>query len=298
MRFVLGVAGALGLFASQARGQTLYQWVDPNGNVHYSETPPPGYREIVPTRKPTADAGTPPAATQAETAKPVEATPAMAKAAPTPQNGRFEVSYLGREGRAERVIVRAQLNGRVTAPMLLDTGSPRTMLSLSLARKLDLFSRNEGNLLVATGGIGGATPAIRTILDSVAVGEAAMRFVPVTVIKDLSDAFEGLIGMDFLSHYEMTIDRNRNLVILVEQRLDADAPGGHPESWWRDNFAEFRTLRDTWRDLLQTFRTEMERSALSANSRDPRARRFALASFQYREAGRLYDRLERYASTQ
>ena len=44
--------------------------------------------------------------------------------------------------------------------------------------------------------------------------------------------------------------------------------------------------------------SEMERSAIRADSRDPRALRFALARFQYTQAEKLYERLERYASTQ
>jgi hypothetical protein len=228
MRTLAVVVAAL-LPIAPVRAQHMYKWIDSDGNIHVTSTPPP---DDSPSALP----------------KPEPPPPARERAAPIKPSPlrRFEVPYLSREGRAQRVIVPVTLNGRVTVPMALDTGSPGLIISFELAEKLDLLSRDEGNLFVAAGGIGGTVPAIRSIVDRVDVGGASQRYVPVTVSGQLSEKFEGLVGMDFMSQYVMSVEPGRQHVVLQERDLGPDVPGGHPESWWRDNFAEFRALRDAW----------------------------------------------------
>jgi hypothetical protein len=235
----LAVALAVSAPFADARAQELYKWIDADGNVHVTSTPPPDDSPSAlpkPAPKPAAHAR--PAPKPAASVEPPAAEP--------PALRRFEIPYLAREGRSQRVIVPVSFNRRVTVPMALDTGSPGLVISFALAEKLDLFSRDDGALIVSAQGIGGKVPAIRSIVDSVDVGGASQRYVPVTVSGQLSDQFEGVVGMDFMSQYAMSIEPGRQRVVLQEQDLGPDTPGGHPESWWRDNFAEFRALRDAW----------------------------------------------------
>ena len=276
------VALAVFLSCMPVGAQQSYTWIDADGNIHITSTPPPGDS---PTRlyKPPPAPATPTPATPAPKTE-VRAEPPALRS--------FEVAYLGREGRSKRVIVPVTLNGRVTVPMALDTGSPGLIISFALAAKLELFSRDDGALIVAARGIGGQAPAIRGIVDSVDVGGASQRYLPVTVSEQLSDRFEGVVGMDFLSQYAMSIEPGKQRVVLQEQDLAPDLPGGHPESWWRDNFAEFRALRDAWKAYLAL----VEQRLASGSSDDRLLQLKGIALRQMKEAEKLYDRLDRFAS--
>lgn len=280
MRTLAVVVAAVIPFAP-ARAQKTYKWIDADGNIHVTSTPPPADS---PSRLPEPEPSP---------ARPPPPAPKAAARVDPPALRRFEIHYLSREGRAQRVIVPVTFNGRVTAPMALDTGSPGLIISFALAEKLDLFSRDDGALIVSAVGIGGTVPAIRGIVDNVDVGGASQRFVPVRVSDRLSDKFEGVVGMDFMSQYVMSVEPGKERVVLQERDLGADAPGGHPESWWRDNFAELRALRDAWKAYLALVE---QRLAEGNPDRDRLLKLEAFARHQVGEAEKLYDRLDRFAS--
>jgi len=257
-----------------------YKWIDKDGEIHLTNTPPPADSPSVVAVHPKAD------------------TPKAVPAAEPEALRRFEIPYLGCEGRARRVIVQVQFNGRVSAPMALDTGSPGLIISQALAAKLDLFSRDEGALIVAARGLGGTELAIRGIVDKLAIGGAEQRFVPVTVTTDsLSDSFDGVVGMDFMSQYSMTVNSARQVVVLQEQPA-ADAPGGHLEAWWRDTFAEFRGQRDGWKSFIALLDRGLEDNSTSGGESRTNMERWRKgAKLELDEAEKLLARLERYASS-
>jgi hypothetical protein len=276
----LAVAVAALLPIAPVRAQQSYKWIDSDGNIHITSTPPPDDSPSALPKPPPPPPAPPPRAPEGA-------------ARTRPPLRRFEIPYLSREGRAQRVIVPVTLNGRMTVPMALDTGSPGLMISFALAEKLELLSRDEGAVVVAARGIGGKVPAIRSIVDSVDLGGASQRYVPVTVTEQLSEKFEGLVGMDFMSHYVMSVLPGRQRVVLQERDLGPDVPGGHPESWWRDNFAEFRALRDAWKAYLALVEEKLSHGGAN---RDLLLRLKAIALGQVREAERLHDHLDRFAS--
>lgn len=276
-RVVLAAAAILQGRASAQQKQKTYQWIDPDGNIHVSDHPT--------------------SQQQAQTPPPAAARPAASTQAEIPGKS-IELPYVALEGTARRVIVNVRFNGRVAAPLALDTGSPGMIISASLAKKLDLFSRDQGKLLVLASGIGGDAPAVRTILENVEIGGAVERFVPVTITNELSDAFAGVVGMDFMGEYAMTIDPKRKVVVLQEQQRGAEAPGGHAEHWWRANFAEFRAARDKWRNLRDSLELAASRSTtVDGMSQEELNELRALAKAQARESETLLARLESYAST-
>jgi hypothetical protein len=59
-------------------------------------------------------------------------------------------------------------------------------------------------------GIGGETPSILTIVDSVQVGRAEDNFIPTEIVASLTDSFDGLIGMDFMANYTIRIDATKH----------------------------------------------------------------------------------------
>lgn len=208
----------------------------------------------------------------------------------------IEIPYVPYEGSARRVIVKVTFNGRVTVPMALDTGAPRTHISYAVAEKLGALRSSEGTLAASSSGIGGSAPAIRTVLESASIGGATVKVVPVTVIDKLSNAFDGLLGMDLLADYEITIRSVPPVVVLARKSSSGDRPGGHGERWWRATFKEFRSHKSNWEQYRDAVDKEIE-SGTTVGQRTVALRgQRELADSQIREADKLLSRLESYAS--
>lgn len=261
----------------------FYEWTDESGVTHFASSldeVPAKYRGQAKApasgraQAPSGERGTAPAKT----------APPSAAAAGEPSSRKFEVPYEAFEGSARRVIIPVTLNDSVTAKLALDTGAPGMVIFADLALRLGLFSRDSGALLTQASGIGGAEAAILTIVDSVSVEGARDTFVPTTVTARISSAFDGLIGMDFVSNYKISIDSQRNVVVFEETSCGPDCRGGHDESWWRRTFSEFRSTRDRWQAIT--------RAADGTLKSDVRS----LAEFQARESEKLLQRLDVHAS--
>jgi len=290
--------------ASPATASDYYKWVDAAGSIHFSDSRegvPPQYRNQIEAGE-MAEPTPAPIAAAPDNAAPDSASPAASgsdatEAAPAaPELPRYEVKYQEYEGRARRILVQARFNDRITAPMALDTGSPDTVISLALAQRLGLFDGDEGTLFVTTGGIGGAAPAIRIVLDKVAIGGAVNNFVPATVIvSPISGEFDGLIGMGFVSSYQVNIDPTRRVIVFQELPASDAAPGGRSEQWWRNTFKDFALYKNGWRRFRDDRRRESR--APSGGIYDPVRLKYeqAFAEAQYRDAEKLYDKLNRYA---
>ena len=258
----------------------FYEWTDENGVKHFADAPdeiPAKYRNQAKLPKP-----------EQTPKRTVSKGPIAANVAATAEEqeplGKFEVSYEALEGSAKRVIIPVTLNDAVTVPMALDTGSPGMIVSFELAERLGIFSHDGGTLVVAAAGIGGTTPAVLTVIDTVSIEGARSAFVPTTVTESMSPAFQGLIGMDFLSGYEVSIDSKRKVVVFQENPASQDAPGGHDEDWWRAIFERFRSQRDFWKQYAEAAGPNLA------------SRRKAGVDFQVRESERLLQRLSIYAS--
>jgi len=203
----------LGVLVGIPAASEIYKWTDEDGIVHVATSltdVPARYRDQVTTidlGSPSPDAPAPaPDSAPAEPEEPLKLESALA---------RFEVPYEN-EGTTRRVIIPVTFNDNVVAPMALDTGAPGMVISIELAARLGVFSRDNGTLLTETGGIGGRAPAILTIVDSVTVAGARDKFVPTTVTLPISDKFDGLIGMNLLANYPVSIDSQKQVVVLEE----------------------------------------------------------------------------------
>lgn len=205
---------------------------------------------------------------------------------------KIEVSYTAFEGSSRRVIIPVVLNGSITAKMALDTGSPGMLIFDRLANRLGLFEKDDGKLLTYSAGIGGEAPSVLTIVDSVQVGRAEDRFIPTYIVASLSDSFDGLIGMDFMANYSIRIDTAKHVVVFEELPDRQSMPGGHDELWWRDNFRNFAIIRGQWKQ----FRESLNKITME---RDPKKLEGIklFADRQYREADRLFTKLNSYAVT-
>jgi hypothetical protein len=278
---------------SVGHSDDYYKWTDENGNLHFSdslETVPEKYRNQIQSNTFENDQPSP-KKPPSKVVPPPESS-AEDESAAKPAN-RYEVSYTPHGESEKRIIVTAVFNGSVTAPLAIDTGAPETLISPSLAKKLGLFEKDQGRLLIRVGGIGGSQPAMRSIVDRIEVGGAVSRFVPVIVSKSISKSFEGLLGLDFVSSFAVTIDSKKNKVIFEELPLDAEHPGGHDQEWWTGLFKEFASSRSEWKNYREEFEEDVHNTGY-ANGEDANNIRF-LIDFQIREAGKLLDKLDRYA---
>jgi hypothetical protein len=287
-----------------ARAQDVYQWTDTRGTVHFSDSVdgvPPEYRDQItshPFKKEQSKKDTPssPVTSTAPADTPTNPLP-VAPEEPKPK--RYEVPYTAYVGTAKRIIVSVKFNESVTAPMALDTGAPGMLISVELARKLELFDEDKGRLLITTGGIGGAALAVKSIVNTVEVGGAKSHFVPTkTVVPKkgqplFSDDFEGLIGMDFMSSYAMQVDPVKKVVIFEELPSRPDFPGGHDEEWWRNTFQEFALFHSTWKERRDELERGIRNFVIVPTKKAEDDLEFA--DWQTKEAEKLQDALHRYA---
>jgi hypothetical protein len=250
--------------------------------------PPPEVVHVEAKPLPVVQAPAPPS--------PAPANPSLEPTRP-PELKHFKVPYQPYEGSAQRIIVPVTFNGHVTAPMLIDTGAPGILISPRLASKIGVLREGDARLVTLAGGIGGKQTAALVVLDSLAVGEASTEFVPATVTDSISQAFEGLVGMDFIGGYEIEINTRDHVLVLNEQPRSAQAPAGHDEHWWRRTFALLSGQRTLWKNV---FAVAQERAASSQESAGGGAedlkKLVAFAESQNQQAEQLASRLDRYAA--
>lgn len=110
------------------------------------------------------------------------------------------------------VIVPVVLNRAVQADMILDTGASFTVVSQQLAGRLGLKATRRVSLVTANGVVGSPLAP----LGSLKVGDAEATNLTV-VIQDVAavPGLGGLLGLDFLSRYQISIDSRRQLLVLA-----------------------------------------------------------------------------------
>jgi clan AA aspartic protease (TIGR02281 family) len=170
----------------------IYRWVDEQGRVHLTDTPPnsKGTLQELKVYQPNAPGQTP-----APSDPPVVA-PGQVKITPTKPGG--------------TIVIDALLNRRLTAPMLLDTGADITVLTRQVARDLRLSALDH----LPTREFktpGGTVRFPIATLQSLRVGTAEARDIEVAI--DIAGHMPlGLLGMTFLRHFKVTVDHQRGQV--------------------------------------------------------------------------------------
>jgi len=152
-------------------------------------------------------------------------------------------------------------------------------------------------LLSSISGIGGSAPAVLVVLESVSLGPATEEFVPATVTGSLSENFEGLLGMDFVTTFKVKIDSAEQVLVLTLPQPDDRTPAGHAEQWWRRLFRQFADQRKRWETFRDTIDQRVAQSQISESAGMERLKRLrVLADNQAQEAEKLQSRLDRHAS--
>jgi hypothetical protein len=111
------------------------------------------------------------------------------------------------------VLVSARINGIGPITLILDTGSDRTLVTPAVLGRLGISTESSPRAVIK--GVTGTSDANAVWVNSVEVGEAKVG--PLLILAhdaDLSGA-EGLLGRDFLAHFNVTIDSKQQVVTLV-----------------------------------------------------------------------------------
>lgn len=211
-------------------------------------------------------------------------------------NGIYRIKFNAFEGGARRIIVPVTFNNSVTAQLALDTGSPGLVISSKLAKKLGLYENDSGMLMSFAKGVGGQVTVMRTIIDEIQLGGATESFVPAIITNSMSDSFEGLIGMDFMSKYSISIDNVNHYLVLKANSDSSNYPAGHSPSWWKNTFREFNAYRDEWQRISGIIEDWENSSLVNINMAGNDVKKLKdLAQWQYQESTKLLNRLESYA---
>jgi hypothetical protein len=111
------------------------------------------------------------------------------------------------------VLVSATINGAGPITLVLDTGADRTLIAPAALQRLGISTENVPRGILK--GVTGTSYVDAVWVNSVEVGEA--RVGPILIIAhdaDLKTA-DGLLGRDFLAHFNVTIDSKERVVTLA-----------------------------------------------------------------------------------
>jgi clan AA aspartic protease (TIGR02281 family) len=185
------LVGSVSIITPAIAGE-MYRWVDEQGRVHLTDTPPKskGPLQEFKVYQPSERGDAP------ESSGPPIAEAGRVKATPTKPGG--------------TVVVEAVLNRRLTVPMLLDTGADFTVLTKQAAKDLRLSSLEHlPKMQFKTAG--GMVKFPIATLRSLRVGTAEASDVEVAIDLD-GHLPMGLLGMTFLRHFKVTVDQQRGQV--------------------------------------------------------------------------------------
>jgi predicted aspartyl protease len=103
----------------------------------------------------------------------------------------------------------------MTANLVVDTGAGQTVLSKRVARALGLLAVDTQTRL----GIGGAVNVDVGVVDSVKVGAAELKNLPISIHDFSPDPrIEGLLGFDFLGRFQMSVDNEKQIIVLTPKK--------------------------------------------------------------------------------
>jgi clan AA aspartic protease (TIGR02281 family) len=111
-------------------------------------------------------------------------------------------------------LVNAVLNNAQSAVLLLDTGASLSIISPELLRLLGIpYQSTGGNAWFSTAGGRIRAPVIT--LDSLAIDGVVVENIEVGIIGEFdNNPFDGLLGMNFLRHFEFFIDQGERKLQL------------------------------------------------------------------------------------
>jgi len=176
----------------------IYRWVDDNGVPHFADgidSVPDRYRSrAVPLGMKNAPAP-PPGALGASGVKPA--------------SGETTIRFIP----GQRIMVDARINGSAEAQLMLDTGADRTLISPRALQAAGVRLTGPSTTAEVTGAMGSGQMQF-VVIESLEVGEARVGRMPVGSGNLPTDVGDGLLGRDFLDHFNVNIDSARGVLTL------------------------------------------------------------------------------------
>lgn len=106
--------------------------------------------------------------------------------------------------------VRATLNSRERATLLVDTGATLCVISPAVARRLDLAAVGEVEVRTANGPV--RAPVVR--LRQLEVGGVRARDLEAVVHETGPAPLDGILGLNFLNRFHYAVDPRRRVLRL------------------------------------------------------------------------------------
>lgn len=230
----------------------IYKWVDADGRLHYTTD----LSQVPSSQRQQAEQGAK-ARGESEVIQraPATARPVPARRAPGITRTRAGKTYTIKvPPGATSMRVMVELNDRVSAPFILDTGASDVSIPRRVADQLGIRIGPETQTMqyrTANGVI--ESPVIQ--LQSVSLGGARVE----NVAASISDTLPiGLLGLSFFNHFHYEIDSIQGIVHLTPNGLAESGAlrGGRSEDQWRASFGNLRAR-------IESIQLELERTPSS-----------------------------------
>lgn len=228
--FLLVFGGLFLLQTTTLHAAEIYRWQDNLGKTHYSTNPPSqqvnGPIEVKRNNRwyrYTGEEDSQDAAPQQQNA-PIEYT----TSSPTHASEPLEIEPSGEQSivpydrQNAVIIVDVTINKEITRPFAVDTGASYTVISPEIARALHITPSAKApkvTLQTANGRI--QVPLVN--LASLKIGELETPNVMAAVHSiDDSSNISGLLGLNMLNRFQMTVDSTEHQLIFTPHRKDTN----------------------------------------------------------------------------
>jgi len=209
-----------------ASADEIFRWFGENGTIQFADHPnsvPERYpnespkRQVTPFREPALSV-------------PVSKTEQTG----FPYLQKFTIPFAREDG---RMLVDGNINNHNYVRFIVDTGANMTMIPARVASRLG-FDPKQG-LLIEIRGVGGVIDGRLIEVDSLKVGDAEARNLDIVVIDDGLGG-TALLGTDFLSRFQLSINYSRDHMVLQPGEAPYD---GYPAKWWQEKFRLYSRLK-------------------------------------------------------
>jgi len=209
----------------------VYRWTDDAGREHYAGE----LSKVPPAQRAAAELAAERQNTSLYQSFPMP-PPRPGSSRTAARRGALQVPY---EQQGNAMLVYARLNGRVTAPFVVDTGAADVVVPAAVASQAGV-AVEAGMPRETYATANGLVRQAVVQFDTVEVGEARVEAVRGSVSQSLP---VGLLGTSFLNHFTLQIDPAAHVLTLIP---NPSMFGGASEAEWSERF---RSLRERQRRL-------------------------------------------------
>jgi hypothetical protein len=122
---------------------------------------------------------------------------------------------------AGRKIVQVSINGMGPYDFILDTGSNFTLVKSKLIRNLNISGGTPVTIVTALG----ETPSRRGVVERMAIGGLSVEHLEINIldrVQALEGRVQGILGENFLKHFDLLFDNEKEVLTLDRTSSLAD----------------------------------------------------------------------------